>query len=39
MVQRANIAIDSEKNRKHINAVWQNVKLFIAGRVGALHNK
>jgi hypothetical protein len=38
MLYGANVAICSEKNAKHLNIVWQNVKFLIVKRVGALRN-
>jgi hypothetical protein len=39
MLYRANVAIGSEKSAKHINTVWQNVKILMLKPVGALHNQ
>jgi hypothetical protein len=39
MLYSANAAIGSEKNAKHVNTVWQNIKLLIVKAVGSLHNQ
>jgi hypothetical protein len=39
MFYGANVVSCSEKNAKHINTVWQNVKFLIVKPVGALHNQ
>jgi hypothetical protein len=39
MLYGANVAICSEKNAKHINTVWQNVKFLNVKPVGASRNQ
>jgi hypothetical protein len=39
MLYVPNFAVCSQINTKHINTVWQNVKLLIVKPVGALRNQ